>query len=180
MSKVDDFRNGIFTLHTRRFGMVAELMIKKQYGFDDSNCSEYDLYDPKNKKCIEVKFSRVLKTNRTKINSKNVVTQCINASSLKTRALSSIEIDKHKFDSNIQQIKCGNFDNLYYGLFFTDKIEIYRLTKAKVKKVTGYSDYQHSGNKGEGQFHINNNTIAEHRKYLIKALTYEELYDLLK
>lgn len=36
-------------------------------------------------------------------------------------------------------------------------------------------------NKGEGQFHLNNNNIDFHRKtYLQKILSYDELYELLK
>ena len=43
----------------------------------------------------------------------------------------------------------------------------------------GYSDKQHRGNKGEGQFHINNDNIKYHRENnLERKLTYEELYEL--
>lgn len=36
MSLVDDFKRGIFSLNTRRFGNVAELMIQAMYDFDDA------------------------------------------------------------------------------------------------------------------------------------------------
>ena len=42
-----------------------------------------------------------------------------------------------------------------------------------------YSDHQHRGNVGEGQFHINNRTLNNHiEKYFVQWLTYEELYKL--
>lgn len=57
----DAFREGIFTLNTRRFGTVAEIMIKKICDFEWSNCKQYD-YDVDKDARIEVKFSRAEKT----------------------------------------------------------------------------------------------------------------------
>ncbi|MEI3311726.1 MAG: hypothetical protein V8R78_08130 [Evtepia gabavorous] len=34
--KIEKFKNGIFDLRTRRFGTVAEIMIKKLYGLNES------------------------------------------------------------------------------------------------------------------------------------------------
>ncbi|NMA82414.1 MAG: hypothetical protein GX962_00935, partial [Epulopiscium sp.] len=43
----------------------------------------------------------------------------------------------------------------------------------------GYSDFQHKGNEGEGQFHLNQDTINYHFDHHFKQwLTYEELYEL--
>ena len=43
-----------------------------------------------------------------------------------------------------------------------------------------YSDFQHKGNIGEGQFHINRQTLQIHLDYYHhKTLSYEELYELL-
>jgi hypothetical protein len=43
-----------------------------------------------------------------------------------------------------------------------------------------YSDFQHKGNVGEGQFHINSRTVQVHLDhYLHKTLTYDELLHLL-
>ena len=43
-----------------------------------------------------------------------------------------------------------------------------------------YSDFQHKGNVGEGQFHINRSTLQIHLDdYLHKGLTYDELLQLL-
>lgn len=175
--EIKEFRSGIFALNTRRFGTVAELMIKQLYEFENSHSKYYDLYDEKHKKRIEVKFSTVKRKDKTSITLENVISQCTMANIL-DRALSSPEIEKNKFDCNIQQIKRSEFDILYYGLFFTDKIKIYKMTSDEVRACPGYSDKQHKGNKGEGQFHINNKTIEYHKKHHIKSLTYEELYNL--
>ncbi len=44
----------------------------------------------------------------------------------------------------------------------------------------GYSNKQHKGNVGEGQFHITEKSIQIHlTKYFHKTLTYDELYQLL-
>lgn len=78
----------------------------------------------------------------------------------------------------IQQVKTKEFDLQYYGLFFDDIIYIYRIKSNDIKKLPGYSDKQHRGNQGEGQFHINDKNISEHNKYLDKKVTYDELYDM--
>ena len=60
---VQEFRDGIFALRTRRFGSVAEILIKKMYGYSFSNVLNYDLKDVNQDLRIEVKFSTVLKNN---------------------------------------------------------------------------------------------------------------------
>ena len=95
------------------------------------------------------------------------------------------EWEQHKFDCNIQQVKRVEFDVLYYGLFFSDFIKIFRIESLDIKENSRggriyYSDFQHKGNEGEGQFHINPNTFQIHLDYyLYKTLTYDELYQLL-
>jgi hypothetical protein len=43
-----------------------------------------------------------------------------------------------------------------------------------------YSDFQHKGNRGEGQFHINQDTLQTHLdNNLYRTLSYDELYNLL-
>lgn len=41
-SEVLEFRDGIFALRTRRFGTVAEIMIKKLYDFEESGSLAFD------------------------------------------------------------------------------------------------------------------------------------------
>lgn len=176
--KIKEFRDGIFALRTRRFGTVAELMIEALYGFSKSHNQFHDRFDEINGQRVEVKFSTVMKENEAAIDRDNVIDQCKKAN-LGNRALSSTKIHKHNFDCNIQQVKTNEFDILYYGLFFSDKIAIFKMTSDEVLDCPGYSDKQHKGNEGEGQFHINNKTIAFHiDNYFVGCITYEELYNI--
>jgi hypothetical protein len=176
---INEFRDGIFALRTRRFGNVAEIMIKKIYQLEDSHTLEYDKFDLLQNKRIEVKFSTVMKENDEKISEANVIEQCFKAN-IANRAMQYEDRTKYKFDCNIQQIKCVEFDILYYGLFFADKILLFKITSDEVKNCYGYSNKQHRNNEGEGQFHINNDTFQYHQRYLIKELDYSELYNILK
>lgn len=107
-----------------------------------------------------------------------IIEQCKKAN-LSNRALLSTDIGKYNFDCNIQQIKTIEFDELYYGLFFADVVEIFRMTSKQVLNTEGYSNKQHRGNVGEGQFHLNQSNIDYNRKnFLVEKLTYEQLYQL--
>lgn len=58
-------------------------------------------------------------------------------------------------------------------------VEIFRMTSKQVLNTEGYSNKQHRGNVGEGQFHLNQSNIDYHRKnFLVEKLTYEQLYQL--
>ena len=76
--EVKEFRDGIFSLKTRRFGKIAELMIQKLYNYDDSKTVAYDLLSKKDEK-IEVKFSTVLKKNNSIIKSDNLLESVISS-----------------------------------------------------------------------------------------------------
>lgn len=174
------FRDGIFALRTRRFGNIAEIMIKRMFKLDDSNTLNYDKIDNQTKNRVEIKFSTVMKTNDNIINEVTAIDQIFKAN-ISHRAIKFTEIDTYNFDCNIQQIKCDEYDILYYGLFFADKIMIFKMTSEETKNCKGYSNKQHRNNEGEGQFHINNKTLEYHmNNYLIKEITYEELYNIIK
>lgn len=177
---LEEFRDGIFALRTRRFGTVAEIMIKKLYDLEESSSLAYDKRDRYSKDRIEVKFSTVMKENDDKIRDTNVIEQCKKAN-LANRAMKSSDIGIYSFDCNIQQVKRKEFDILYYGLFFADVIEIYKMTSDEILDCPGYSDKQHRGNEGEGQFHLNESNIEYHRRnFRERILTYAELYHLLQ
>lgn len=176
---IKEFRDGIFELHTRRFGTIAELMIECLYGYGHSHNQFHDRFDEKKNKRIEIKFSVAMKSNDEIINKRNAIDQCKKAN-LSNRILKSSETNQFDFDCNIQQVKCAEFDILYYGMFFADKIAIFSMTSSEVKMCPGYSDKQHKGNQGEGQFHLNQGSIDYHfQKHFERWLSYEELYDLL-
>jgi len=176
---IEEFRDGIFALRTRRFGTVAEIMIKRLYDLDESGSLAFDKKDRSSDQRIEVKFSTVMKENDDKIRDDNVIDQCKKAN-LANRAMQSFETDRYCFDCNIQQVKRKEFDVLYYGLFFANQIEIFKMDSDEILSCPGYSDKQHRGNEGEGQFHLNESNIEYHRKnYLQRILSYAELYELL-
>lgn len=177
---VTEFRDGIFTLRTRRFGEVAELMIKLLYKLDDASDLSYDKFDARARKRVEIKFSTVMKSNDSPITENNVIDQCLKAN-LSQRVMKYAEIINQRFDCNIQQVKTNCFDILYYGLFFADRIVIYKMTSAQVIRCKGYSNKQHRNNVGEGQFHINNETIDYHNeKYKVQEISYKQLLKLFE
>lgn len=178
--RIKEFRDGIFALRTRRFGTVAELMIEALYRYHASRNQFHDRYDAVTDSRIEIKFSTVMKENEARISARNLVDQCIKAT-VGNRAMNSTDINLYGFDCNIQQIKRAEFDVLYYGLFFADKIAIFKMDSKDVLFCPGYSDFQHKGNAGEGQFHLNQTSINWHlEKNFVQWLDYEELFNLFE
>ena len=124
--EIREFRDGIFALRTRRFGTVAELMIEALYNFTKSHNQFHDRYDEVGHQRIEIKFSTVMKANEAVISRFNSIDQCKKAN-LGNRALNSTDMYDYDFDCNIQQVKRLEFDVLYYGLFFADRIAIFKM-----------------------------------------------------
>lgn len=175
----ETLRDGIFSLHTRRFGTVAELLIMRLVKLGKGRNLFHDLYDELEHKRVEVKFSRVLKKAETII-SEDTVLQCIENAVSEHRLVAFSEWESHVFDCNIQQVKKHEFDSLYYGLFFSDCVKIFHITRDEIGPTIFYSDKQHKGNVGEGQFHINQHTLHVHlENYMYRTLAYEQLLDLL-
>jgi hypothetical protein len=174
-------RDGIFSLRTRRFGTVAEFMIKRLLKCGKAKSLFHDLFDDAKNRRIEVKFSVVMKKAETRL-TENTVLQCIENATSAKRMLKFTEWKESKFDSNIQQIKRTEFEVLYYGLFFSDCIKIFRIDSDQIENgQIYYSNKQHKGNVGEGQFHINQDTLGIHlNQYLYKTLSYDELLELLQ
>jgi hypothetical protein len=62
----------------------------------------------------------------------------------------------------------------------SDGVEIFRIDADSISADIYYSDKQHAGNEGEGQFHLNNQTYAFHKEnYFIETLTYNNLLVIL-
>lgn len=175
----ETLKEGIFNLNTRRFGTVAEVMIRRLCKLGRSKNQFHDLYDDMANLRVEVKFSTVRKTNSRKITEATVL-DCIDDELAEIREVKFGDWKLCKFDCNIQQIKRNEFDVLYYGLFFNDKVAIFRIKSAEIGKHIYYSDKQHKGNEGEGQFHLNEKSLQIHLdNYLYQILTYDELFALL-
>lgn len=177
----EKLREAIFNINTRRFGTVCEAIVAKIAQYGQSRNQFHDLYCDKTDRRIEVKFSRV--QNRAQIAIRpDTVVKAILAELDENRTIPFNKWKSYEFDCNIQQIKTVEFDLLYYGLFFWDRLTIFRIESNDVRTDRGiyYSDKQHKGNLGEGQFHINNKTLQHHLdNYLKHSLTYQELLELL-
>lgn len=180
----DKLRDGIFALRTRRFGSVAECMVKRLLNCSQSRSLFHDLYDDARSHRIEVKFSVVQKKAEGTVTEETVL-RCIEEATAQERMVAFSQWQQHEFDSNIQQVKRAEFDVLYYGLFFSDCIKIFRIECGAIQENRRggriyYSDFQHKGNVGEGQFHINPRTLQIHLDhYLYKTLGYRQLCELL-
>lgn len=177
-----DLRDGIFNLNTRRFGTVAELMIKRLVQLGKGRSLFHDLYDDLKKHRVEVKFSTVRRKSERTICEDSVL-NCIQDELAANRYVSFADrgYENALFDCNIQQVKRNEFEVLYYGLFFSDRIVIFRIESPMIGPKIFYSNKQHKGNTDEGQFHINNRTIKVHLdNYLYNVLSYDELLKLLK
>jgi len=175
----DELRDGIIGLHTRQIGRVVELLISHIYDFHDSDNIHFDLKDGNTR--IEIKGSRVYKKNKLKFTKSNLYETIVNSSN-RNRLIKQKDVTNYDFDCNIQQIKISYFDKLYYVLFFYDIIEVFKIDSKEIKNDSNiqYSNKQHKGNVGEGQFHINQRTYKHHKnRYFLKTLTYEELKNKL-
>ena len=182
MTRIDPdvFRRGIFNLRTRRFGTAAELLVQKLLGAAKGRSQFHDLYDDKMNHRIEVKFSTVNTSSDEPINLGNLLI-AIEKAGLE-RAVPFASWKQFRFDCNIQQVKIAEFDILYYGLFFSDVITIFKIDTDQIPKdrLIFFSNKQHKGNVGEGQFHINNATLEHHLShYHYKTITYLDFLSLL-
>ncbi len=173
--ELEQFKSGIFSLGTN-FGELAQLMIKELENFTPADGKYYDLLDSNNQK-IEVKFSRAKKKLKP-LKKSNIIELCLDSAS-DSRVLTEADATKITFDCNIQQIKPSEFDILYYGIFFRDKIVIFKAQSEIVPQMCGYS-IQHKGG-SEYQFHINKSNYANHKKnHFYKELSYSELHNLFE
>ncbi len=152
----------------------------------------HDLYDDALHHRIEVKFCTVNNESDEPVTMANLLRAVEDAG--RERAVPFSNWRGYAFDANIQQIKRVEFDVLYYGLFFADVIVIFKLTSAQLKTQAeisaegsghdyvniSFSDRQHKGNIGEGQFHINNRTLDIHLTHFhYRTIPYADFLALL-
>jgi hypothetical protein len=176
----DEVKMGILMMPHRRFGTVAEMFVRKLHDLNGPKSNLHDLHEDSIHKRIEVKFSRVQRGYDSPVTRENAVAAIAESANARHRFLPYAEATTAKFDSNIQQIKRNAFDLLVYGLFFYDRILVFGALSEEVAQIPGYSDFQHRGNKGEGQFHINNKTLPYHmERRLMSVHGYDHLMSLL-
>lgn len=181
--KIKNLRDRIFSLKTRKFGTVNELLVERiveEFGLvvEDAKDTSYDRKIDNLKD--EIKGSRVLLESKLKFSKDNII-ECI--MNHEVHRMIKFEDAKTKtWDSNMQQIKTNLFSTLWYSLFFEDKVLLFKIKNDIIREDSNihYSDKQHRKNEGEGQFHITNKNIQYHvDNYLVKILTYEEVYEKL-
>ncbi len=97
-----ELRDGIFALNTRRFGTIAEFMIKRIANLGSSKNQFHDLYDDFQNKRVEVKFSKVQKKEDS-INENNIL-DCIKGALSSNRSINFANWQSFKFDCLIISI----------------------------------------------------------------------------
>jgi hypothetical protein len=172
-------KEAVFRLNTRRFGALTELFIKRLKSFDRSKNIFHDLYDAVQGERVEVKFSTVLSRWTTPLREDSLELALREAVGGE-RAIAYPSWRDSSFDCNIQQVKPAEFETLFYGLFFADRVLVFRCTTADITQMPGWSGKQHKGNVGEGQFHITDRNLQHHLDHhLLQQLTYTQLADIL-
>ena len=97
------FRDGVFALHTRRFGAVAELMVGRLAGLGPAKTIFHDLHDELEDHRVEVKFSRVLRGHDVPITFESLL-DAVMAQRPAARMVTYEDRRSVPYDCNIQQI----------------------------------------------------------------------------
>jgi hypothetical protein len=100
----EKLRSGIFALRTRRFGSVAECMVKRLLQCSQARSLFHDLYDDAQRQRIEVKFSVVQKKSEQTVTEQTVL-RCIEDATAENRMVAFARWRENQFDCNIQQVK---------------------------------------------------------------------------
>ena len=175
MHNLDTIKLNIRQMAPRPFGeRLCETIVQNLLGITKSNTLKFDgILNGEN---CEVKFSRVIPQKKR---GGDLLTELSSDDSLHFVHSKS----DSKFDCNIQQVKPSCFDVLIYGLIFDDCIKIFKISSDEIQSDSklNYSDKQHRGNVGEGQFHINQKNLQYHiDTYQSHELSWESFIGLLK
>lgn len=176
-------RDAIFSLHTRKFGSVVEVLVEKilkEFEFLVEQSKDLSYNRKINGLKDEIKGSRVLCKSVLNLKTDNIVEALLAHENHRFVNLSGDT--KVEWDCNIQQIKTTLFSTLWYVLFFGDCVAVFKISSKNIidDKNISYSNKQHRGNEGEGQFHVNEKNLKYHLEhYLVKTITYQEVYEKL-
>lgn len=180
---VGEFKKSVFALKTRKLGTFVEYILSKMIKeLESVKCKQcFDLINKNNGERIEVKSSVICKKNNKIIGSDNLKIIKLLKETCEDKVISFNEWKNFKWDSNIQQIKKSLFDILYYIVFFSDTVKIFKISSNDIDSKINYSNKQHRNNEGEGQFHITNDNFQIHLdNYLYTTIIYEDLLKILK
>ena len=104
------------------------------------------------------------------------------------KVMSPLSNEYVNFDSeedflcNFQQVKPAEFGVIHYGIFFNDVIMLFKATSIQIENDAKiyYTDKQHKGNVGEGQFAITRRHIQHHLdNYLTEVMSWEKFVEII-
>ena len=173
----------LLSMNNRKLGIVSELIIQQLGKFRPIGHKHCNMIDCYNNRC-EVASSIVRQKRRkknpiTEDNLLDILLTYNNSYDDVCDAKSAIRGTKH-FDVNINHLRIGKFDYLYYMLYFSDMVMIFRISHADLMNEGFFSNKQTGTSTNEGQFHITEKSLHYHiDNYLINILNYETLIAVL-
>ncbi|GHV35941.1 hypothetical protein FACS1894180_7540 [Bacteroidia bacterium] len=88
---------------------------------------------------------------------------------LKDKIIDSFTGTQEELDKILEQIKPACCDVFVWIVVFRNDMFLWILNSKEVVELPTYSDKQHRGNTGEGQFHIKQASIQSLNKYKFKG-----------
>lgn len=171
-----DFKNGITSLSNKHFGLVNESLVKALFRFQDSGHRHFDLKDGQER--IEVKFSRAKRKERYKAADPLDVIFRPRQDEL---VYLQEALDGETFACNLQHIKPSEFDILFYGIYFADRVLVFLLTKDDLTDPNLCFGRQSLGNVLERQFRVDSRNLAYHMEnYLLLTLSYSDTLNIFR
>lgn len=171
-----NFKNGIVSLSNKHFGQFNEFMLKRLFGLRYSDSIYYDLLDGQQR--IEVKFSRAY-DKQTAVFNEETAYSFIQNQRGKSLIFLHDALNNSNFLCNFQHVKETEFDLLFYGIYFADRVLVFLLTKEDLNDPNLCFGRQSLGNSVERQFRIDSKSLPYHlENYLLLTLSYPDLHSL--
>jgi len=178
-NNIDAMISNIVAMSPKKIGTFLEDILQYHFNIEDNGNVNSENDGKKDGKNIEIKCSRVIYDNIGEHEDK--YEYLINSK----KTLLSIDklLTDKKYDCNMQQVKPGYFDEIYYTILTQEGFIVFKMTSDQVltdKNIT-YSDKQHRGNTGEGQFHLKKSNIEYHiNTYMIDTISWKTVIEVLK
>lgn len=171
-----NFKNGIVSLSNKHFGQFNEFMLKRLLDVGYSDSMYYDLQDGQQR--IEVKFSRAYDKPNVVFNESTAYSIVMNQT-VKPLLYCHEALNTSKFLCNFQHVKETEFDLLFYGIYFADRVMVFLLTKDDWNDPNLCFGRQSLGNSVERQFRIDSKSLPYHlENYHLLTLSYSDLKTL--
>lgn len=151
--------------------------MKSLFNFQDSGHRHFDLKD--GDKRIEVKFSRAKR--KGAIQATDSPLDLIMRPRHDDLVYLHEALDGEPFACNLQHIKPSEFDLLFFGIYFADRVLVFLLTKDDLQDPNLCFGRQSLGNVLEGQFRVDNRNLAYHMdNYHLLTLSFSDTLTLFK